>query len=91
LRLLNQEQLLVLRETKEVNKFNYWTKSRDGKMSGLVNADYISSAMLGRSIRSIGYGTDKTFFTLNLSDGSSVRFWIEPEAPEVHYFSPWNK
>lgn len=74
-----------------MNRFRYLTKSHDGKLSGTVSADYIAGALMGRSIKTFGYGDDATFIQFSLSDGGFIRVRVTPEAPEVHYYAPDRK
>ena len=74
-----------------MNKFTYLTKSRDGKMSGVVDAKYMSDVLTGRSIKMIGDSDESPMFQFSLSDGGFVRIKIAPESPEIHYYSPSNR
>jgi len=74
-----------------MSRFRYLTRSSDDKMTGVVDADYIARALLGRSIRSVSTGEDTLLLQLNLSDGGRVSIKITPQAPEIHYYSPASK
>ena len=66
-------------------KFNYVTKSSDGKMTGQVNADFISHSVLGRSMTGVVTADSGKFIRFTLSDGSQIKFVLNDDSAEVQY------
>lgn len=72
-------------------KFNYLTKSSDGKMSGTVSASYIMDVLMNRTITSVATANDATGIDFNLSDGGYVRFILNADSAEIVYYGPRGK
>ena len=69
--------------------FKYYTISADGKMKGLVSAEYIRSRMLKKNIDGMGTKEDGSYFEIYLSDGSGVNFSLTGlDGPEIQYRAP---
>ena len=69
--------------------FKFYTVSGDGKLKGLVTAEYIRGKMLKKNIDGMGTKDDGSYFELYLSDGSAVNFTLTGlDGPEVLYRAP---
>ena len=69
-------------------KFNYVTKSRDGRMTGNVSADYVARVIMTRSVDGVGTADSGKWIELHMSDGSKVKFVLNDLDAEVQYYLP---
>ena len=69
-------------------KFNYVTKSLDGKMTGDVSSDYIANVLMSKSVDRIGTADSGKWIELHMTDGSKVRFVLNELDAEVQYYLP---
>jgi hypothetical protein len=70
------------------NKFQYYTKSADGKMTGVVSSAYIRDILMNRTITSVATMNDDSGIDLNLSDGAFVSIRLMPDHAEIQYYRP---
>ena len=69
--------------------FRFYTISTDGKLKGLVSAEYIRSRMIKRNIDGMGTKEDGSYFEIYLSDGAAVNFTLTGlDGAEVQYRAP---
>ena len=75
----------------QLYKFNYLTRSADGKPLNAVNSDYISHQLINRSIGSVAAADSGTGISFGLSDGGYVRFLLKADGAEIVYYLPDTK
>jgi hypothetical protein len=69
--------------------FKFYTISADGKMKGLVSAEYIRGRMISKNIEGMGTKADGSYFEIYLSDGAAVNFTLTGlDGAEVQYRAP---
>ncbi|HEX2640440.1 MAG TPA: hypothetical protein VHL50_07710 [Pyrinomonadaceae bacterium] len=69
--------------------FKFYTVSADGKLKGLVSADYVRGRMINRTIEGMGTKADGSYLEVYLSDGAAVNFALAGlDGPEIQYRAP---
>ncbi|MEP7076378.1 MAG: hypothetical protein ABI878_11265 [Acidobacteriota bacterium] len=71
-----------------MRRFNYWTRTKDEKMSGSVDASYLVSKLMHRQIEGTGSGGDNKEFDLYFTDGSAVKFILNDNDADMVYYAP---